>query len=243
MKKSILSLCLTLFSFLALAQVDMSYYLPKGYTYDPAIPTPKQVLGYEVGDWHVTHDQLVMYMKAVAEASDRVMIEEIGRSYEKRPQVLLTITSPTNLTKIDQIKADRLKLRDASAASDIAKMPVVMFMGYSVHGNEPSGSNASLLAIYHFAAAKEIAPDLEHIVLLLDPAINPDGLNRFASWVNSHKAYHMNGDPANREYNEAWPRGRTNHYWFDLNRDWLPVQHPESRNRVRVFQDWLPNVH
>ena len=243
MKKSILSLCLTLFSFLALAQVDMSYYLPKGYTYDPAIPTPKQVLGYEVGDWHVTHDQLVMYMKAVAEASDRVMIEEIGRSYEKRPQVLLTITSPTNLTKIDQIKADRLKLRDVSAASDIAKMPVVMFMGYSVHGNEPSGSNASLLAIYHFAAAKEIAPDLEHIVLLLDPAINPDGLNRFASWVNSHKAYHMNGDPANREYNEAWPRGRTNHYWFDLNRDWLPVQHPESRNRVRVFQDWLPNVH
>lgn len=243
MKKSILSVLLALFSFFAVAQVDMSYYLPQGYTYDPAIPTPQQVLGYEVGDWHVTHDQLVMYMKAVAEVSTRVTIQETGRTYEKRPQVLLTITSPTNLTKIDQIKADRLKLRDPGAVLDIAKMPVVMFMGYSVHGNEPSGSNASLLAIYHFAAAKEIAPDLENIVLLLDPAINPDGLNRFASWVNSHKAYHMGGDPANREYNEAWPRGRTNHYWFDLNRDWLPVQHPESRNRVRIFQEWLPNVH
>lgn len=243
MKKCALSLLLSLFSFLAMAQVDMSYYLPKGYTYNPAIPTPKQVLGYEVGEWHVTHDQLVMYMKAVAEASDRVIIEETGRSYEKRPQVLLTISSPANLGKINQIKADRMKLRDAGDASDIANMPVVMFMGYSVHGNEPSGSNASLLSIYHFAAANEIAADLENMVLLLDPAINPDGLNRFASWVNSHKAYNMNGDPNNREYNEAWPRGRTNHYWFDLNRDWLPVQHPESRNRVRIFQEWLPNVH
>jgi hypothetical protein len=182
-------------------------------------------------------------MKAVAEASDRVIFEETGRSYEKRPQTLLTITSPGNLTKLDQIKADRAKLRDPGATVNIQNMPVVMFMGYSVHGNEPSGANASLVAAYHFAAANEISADLENIVLLLDPAINPDGLNRFASWVNSHKAYTMNGDPAQRELNEAWPRGRTNHYWFDLNRDWLPVQHPESRNRVKVFQSWLPNIH
>lgn len=222
---------------------DLSYYLPKGYTYNPSVPTPKQVLGYEVGEWHVTHDQLVMYMKAVAAASDRVKFEETGRSYEKRPQTLLTITSPANLGKLDQIKAERAKLREPGSSVNIQNMPVVMFMGYSVHGNEPSGANASLLAAYHFAAANEIAADLENIVLLLDPAINPDGLNRFASWVNSHKAYVMNGDPAQRELNEAWPRGRTNHYWFDLNRDWLPVQHPESRNRVKVFQSWLPNIH
>ncbi|MBA4299975.1 MAG: zinc carboxypeptidase [Cyclobacterium sp.] len=242
MKKYTLTVLLALFASLTFAQ-DLSYYLPKGYTYNPAIPTPKQVLGYEVGEWHVTHDQLVMYMKAVAEASDRVIFEETGRSYEKRPQTLLTITSPGNLTKLDQIKADRAKLRDPGATVDIQNMPVVMFMGYSVHGNEPSGANASLVAAYHFAAANEISADLENIVLLLDPAINPDGLNRFASWVNSHKAYTMNGDPAQRELNEAWPRGRTNHYWFDLNRDWLPVQHPESRNRVKVFQSWLPNIH
>jgi len=242
MKKYTFAVLLALFSTLSFAQ-DLSYYLPSGYTYNPAIPTPKQVLGYEVGEWHVTHDQLVMYMKAVAEASDRVIFEETGRSYEKRPQTLLTITSPSNLTKLDQIKAERVKLRDPAASLAIDKMPVVMYMGYSVHGNEPSGANASLLAAYHFAAANEISADLDNIILLLDPAINPDGLNRFASWVNSHKAFNMNGDPAGREYNEAWPRGRTNHYWFDLNRDWLPVQHPESRNRVRVFQSWLPNIH
>lgn len=243
MKRSLLSLILSFFALCTYAQVDLSYYLPKGYTYDESIPTPKEILGYEVGEWHVSHDQLVMYMKAVAEASDRVTFEETGRTYEKRPQVLLTITSPANLSKIDQIKADRKKLRDAGASADIENMPIVMFMGYSVHGNEPSGANASLLAAYHFAAAKEIAGDLDKMVLLLDPAINPDGLNRFASWVNTHKSYNMNGDPNNAEFNEAWPRGRTNHYWFDLNRDWLPVQHPESRNRVRVFQEWLPNIH
>ncbi|PZX58315.1 zinc carboxypeptidase [Algoriphagus ratkowskyi] len=243
MKKTLLSLLLTFYALCSFAQVDLSYYLPAGYTYDEAIPTPKEVLGYEVGEWHLSHDQLVMYMKAVAAASDRVTFEETGRTYEKRPQVMLTITSPSNLAKIDQIKSDRKKLRDAGASVDISKMPIVMFMGYSVHGNEPSGANASLVAAYHFAAAKEIAGDLDNMVLLLDPAINPDGLNRFASWVNTHKSYNMNGDPNNAEFNEAWPRGRTNHYWFDLNRDWLPVQHPESRNRVRIFQEWLPNIH
>jgi len=243
MKRILFSTILSFLTLTGFAQVDLSYYLPKGYTYNPAIPTPEQVLGYQVGDWHVTHDQLVMYMKAVAAASDRVIIQETGRTYEMRPQVVLTISSPANLAKLDQIKADRVKLRDPNSSLDIEKMPVVMFMGYSVHGNEPSGANASLLAAYHFAAANEIAGELENIVLLLDPAINPDGLNRFASWVNSHKAYNLNGDPNGTEYNEAWPRGRTNHYWFDLNRDWLPVQHPESRNRVKVFQEWLPNIH
>jgi len=243
MKKTILTCFLGLIASTIFAQVDLSYYLPEGYTYNPNVPTPKEVLGFEVGEWHATHDQLVTYMKAVAESSDRVKFEETGRTYEMRPQTLLTITSPANLSRVDQIKADRQKLRESEASVNAADLPAVMFMGYSVHGNEASGANASLLAAYHFAAANELAEELESVILLLDPALNPDGVNRFASWVNSHKAYNLNGDPNGREYNEAWPRGRTNHYWFDLNRDWLPVQHPESRSRVKVFQEWLPNVH
>jgi hypothetical protein len=111
-----------------------------------------------------------------------------------------------------------------------------------VHGNEPSGIQASLITAYHFAAAEEVAADLENMVLLIDPALNPDGVNRFASWVNTHKGYHSTGDRNNRELNEAWPGGRTNHYWFDLNRDWLPVQHPESRGRITQIQEWKPNI-
>lgn len=239
----VFALILTLSLFPAQAQNSLSYYLPEGYTYNPEVPTPKDVLGFEVGDWHATHDQVIMYMHAVAAASDRVKLEIIGRSYEMRPQIVLTITSPANLGKLDQIKAERKKLRDPAASPDLQNMPLVIWAGYSVHGNEASAVNAALLSAYHFAAANEIEADLDKIIILLDPALNPDGVNRFASWVNSHKSYVMNGDPNNRELNEAWPRGRTNHYWFDLNRDWLPAQHPESRHRVAKFQEWLPNIH
>lgn len=224
------------------AQNKLSYYLPDGYTYNSNIPTPKEVLGFEVGDWHASHDQVVNYMKAVAEASDRVSFEVIGRTYELRPQTVLTITSPSNHGRLDEIKSERQKLRDPSAQVDFDNVPLVMWAGYSVHGNEASAVNAAILAAYHFAAANEIADDLDNIIILLDPAMNPDGVNRFASWVNTHKSYTLNADPNSREFNEAWPRGRTNHYWFDLNRDWLPVQHPESRNRVAKFQEWLPNI-
>ena len=225
------------------AQNTLQYYLPEGYTYNPKVPTPRTVLGFEVGDWHATHDQVIMYMHALAAASDRVSLEVIGRSYEMRPQIVLTITSRANHGKLEQIKAERKKLRDPAASLDLKNIPLVMWAGYSVHGNEASAVNAALLSAYHFAAANEIEADLDNIIVLLDPALNPDGVNRFASWVNSHKSYVPNGDPNNRELNEAWPRGRTNHYWFDLNRDWLPAQHPESRNRVAKFQEWLPNIH
>jgi len=242
--RNIFTLLFIILSYSASAQVSLDYYLPSEYTYNADIPTPEEVLGYQVGEWHVSHDQVVMYMKALAAASDRVTIEEYARSYEKRPLLLLTITAPGNFDKIPAIKSERSKLRDARQARNLNtdNMPIVMYMGYSVHGNEPSGVNASLLAAYHFAAANEVADELENVIILLDPAINPDGINRFASWVNSHKSYNMNGDPYSRELNEAWPRGRTNHYWFDLNRDWMPVQHPESRGRITKIQEWKPNL-
>ncbi len=242
MRKIYFTLLLSAITFFSQAQVDLNYYLPDGYTYNPEVPTPDSILGFQVGEWHASHDQVVMYMRAVAAASDRVTLEEFGRTYEQRPQLLLTITSPSNHGRIEEIKSERKKLRRPTSTPDIEKMPVVVYAGYSVHGNEASAVNASLLAAYHLAAANEIGDDLENMVFLLDPALNPDGVNRFASWVNSHKSYNMNGDPNSREFNEAWPRGRTNHYWFDLNRDWLPVQHPESRNRVRKVQEWLPNI-
>jgi hypothetical protein len=123
-------------------------------------------------------------------------------------------------------------------------MPAVVWVGCSVHGNEPSGSNASLLLAYYLAAAQGPAIDslLDETVILLDPAFNPDGLNRFASWVNMHKSKTPVADPASRELNETWPPGRTNHYWFDLNRDWLYVQHPESQGRIAKFHEWKPNI-
>jgi hypothetical protein len=127
---------------------------------------------------------------------------------------------------------------------DAKDLPAVLYQGYSIHGNEPSGGNAAVLVAYYLAAGQspEIEALLESTVILFDPCYNPDGFNRFATWANIHRNKHLTADPEDREYDEVWPGGRTNHYWFDLNRDWLPVQHPESRGRIRTFHQWKPNI-
>lgn len=230
----------------AAAQVDLSYYLPDSVTYNPAIPTPKSVIGHEVGEWHVSHDKLVQYMRALDQASDRITLEVIGQSHEARPLLLLTITSPSNHANIETIRTQHLKLSNppGSESLDVKNMPAVFYMGHSIHGNEPSGSNAAMLTAYFLAAAqgKKIDEYLRNTIILLDPSFNPDGLQRFSSWVNSRKSNVISTDPADIEHNEAWPGGRTNHYWFDLNRDWLVAQQPESQGRVKKFHAWRPNV-
>lgn len=225
----------------------LDYFLPDDVSYNSEIPTPKDILGAELGEWHVRHDQLVNYMYAVAEASNRITIEEIGRTYENRPLLVLTITSPQNHRNIEQIRQEHIKLANASESGnlDISNMPVVVSMNYSVHGNEPSGSNASLAVVYYLAAAqgREIDEMLENTIILVDPSINPDGLSRFAHWANTNKSKNvLVTDPNSREYNEPWPGGRTNHYWFDLNRDWMPVIHPSSQARVANFHKWKPQI-
>jgi len=247
MKNLISTACLLLITLnLVQAQVDLSYYLPKDVSYNENIPKPEEVIGHEVGEWHITHDKLVYYMRALAEASDRINMEQIGTTHEDRPQYILTISHPDNLANIDKIRSDHVWLTYPNEADkfDVEKMPVVSYMGFSIHGNEPSGSNAALVAAYYMAAAQGPAIDqaLKNSVVLFDPSFNPDGLTRFSTWANMHKSDNINPDPNDREYSEVWPGGRTNHYWFDLNRDWLPVQQPESRNRIEVYHKWKPNV-
>jgi Zinc carboxypeptidase len=225
--------------------VDLDYYLPEDVTYNPNIPTPKSVIGHEVGEWHITHDKLVQYMYALAKASNRITIENRGTTFEGRPLLLLTITSTANHGNIEKIREDHVALTEANSGTiNILNMPVVVYQGFSIHGNEPSGSNASLVAAYYLAAAqgKKIDQLLNNTIILFDPSFNPDGLQRFAYWANIHKSKNINPDPNDREYNEVWPGGRTNHYWFDLNRDWLPVQLPESRVRIKSFHQWYPNI-
>ena len=225
--------------------VELQYYLPQGVAYDNRVPVPSATLGYEVGDWHVRHDQLVEYMRTLAAASDRVTMEETGRTYEQRPLLLLTITSPENHRRLEAIRQAHRNLTQPGAdAGALEDLPVVVYLGYSVHGNESSGANASMVVAYHLAAAQGAAMDslLENTIILLDPSLNPDGLSRFSHWANTHRGKNAVGDPSNREHVEKWPSGRTNHYLFDLNRDWLLLQHPESRSRVAQFQKWKPNV-
>jgi len=227
------------------AQVEQSYYLSDNHPYNPDIPTPQSVLGYEVGEWHVSHDRLVQYMTALAQASDRITLENRGYTFERRPLLLLTITSPENHQRIDEIKAQHQQLTTPEGSNlAVENMPAVLYQGFSIHGNEPSGANAGLLAAYHLAASEdpETLTLLDEVVVLFDPSFNPDGLQRFAYWANTNRSMNLNPDNNDREYSEVWPGGRTNHYWFDLNRDWLPTQLPESQARIKTYIDWLPNV-
>ena len=208
------------------------------------IPTPKEIIGYEVGEWHVSHDKLVQYMYALAEASDRVTIENRGKTFEGRPILLLTITSKNNQSNIDKILDNHKKITDYNEDVLIDNQPIIVYQGFSIHGNEASGSNASLLLAYYLAASNNdfVKNLLDNSVILLDPSMNPDGLQRFSYWANVNRNVNLTSDPNDREYNEVWPGARTNHYWFDLNRDWLPAQLPESQARIKTFNKWIPNI-
>ena len=225
--------------------VDLNYFFShQEIIFDDSIPTPEAIIGHQVGEWHITHDKLIQYMEVLAKSSDRITIENRGYTYEDRPLILLTITSKENHQNIDKIKKEHKEISDGNKMDDYKDLPVIIYQGFSIHGNEASGSNASLLLAYYLAASKSdfVNDLLENSVILLDPSFNPDGLQRFAYWANTNRNMNLNPDPNDREYNEVWPGGRTNHYWFDMNRDWLPVQLPESRARIKSYNEWLPNI-
>ncbi len=220
----------------------LEWYFAGEPNHDPDFPRPEAVLGWQVGSWHASHDQLVRWFEVVAEFSDRVVLEPYARSHEQRPLFLAVVTHPDNHARLEQLRGAHVA---AALSGDLDHDgPEVVWMGYSVHGNEPSGGNAAMLLAWHLAAGRgeDLERFLRETIVLIDPCLNPDGFQRFAGWVNSHRGRELVGDPASREHREVWPGGRTNHYWFDLNRDWLLLTHPESRGRVAAFHRWMPQV-
>ena len=220
------------------------FYFPNNYEYNTEIPTPESIIGHQIGELHISHDKLVQYMQVLAQKSDRIKIENRGKTFEGRPLVLLTITSTENHDNLEQIRQNHINATDENDKQYFENRPVVLYQGFSIHGNEASGSNAAVLLAYHLAACESsyIESLLKNIVILFDPSLNPDGMQRFSHWVNSNKNKNLNPDPNDSEYSENWPGGRTNHYWFDMNRDWLPAQLPESQARLKTFHKWLPNI-
>lgn len=221
-------------------------YWPSGISFNPSVTSPKEFFGFEVGHRHLRHDQVAAYMQALADQSDRISIQKYGQTHGGRPLLLLTITSQKNQARLSEIKRRHRALAktDGEPMPDLSDLPVVMNMGYGVHGDEPSATNTSPLVAHYLAAAEgeEIEQILENSVILLDPSLNPDGFDRFARWANTFRGRVLNSDPAHIEHRQGWPAGRVNYYWFDLNRDWLPVQHPESQGRMKWYHQWKPNV-
>ncbi len=226
------------------AQSNMADFLPGELSYSKDIPDPQTYFGHLPGDRHLSHDQIVAYARELDRLSDRLVIEEYARSHENRPLLYLIFTSMENHQNLAQLKEKHAQFSDPNQNITVEDVPLVILLGYGVHGNESSAPNAAVMTMYYLAAAEGPSIDslLNQTIILVDPSLNPDGLTRHSTWVNMHQGKADVSDPASRGFTEAWPGGRTNHYWFDLNRDYLFVVHPESQGRIRKFHEWKPNI-
>jgi len=219
----------------AMANPD-DFGLPADFERNEAILSPQEFWGFGVGEFHPRHDQIVSYFNYLADASDRVEVEITGQSHDRRPLFIATFAKPGS--DIDAIRAAR------ATNSRQGQGPVIAWMGYSVHGNEASAASAAVQTAWYLASAEDeqVSQWLEEMVVVMEPVLNPDGHDRFTHWVNMHRGMHPSSDPLEREHNEVWPNGRTNYYWFDLNRDWMPLVHPESKARMSQYYAWQPHV-
>lgn len=219
--------------------------------YDPAVPTPRAVLGYELGERFTPHHLLMRYIERVALTSKRIRVDTLARTFEGREVVLVIATSEANVQRLADIKAAAGRLADprgqgaAELSSLVASTPAIVWLGYTVHGNEASGTEAAIAGIYQLAAGTdaETRSILDSTVVLIDPVQNADGHERHAqdTW-RARGALGIPTSPAALVHSGAWPGPRTSHYYFDLNRDWFIQSHPETRARVSTVFSWWPHV-
>lgn len=236
---------LLLFIAVALPGFSQDYFYKGKGPFDPKIPSPEKFLGYPIGENHTRHDLVVAYLRKLAELSDRATIAEYGRSHERRPLVILTVSSPEHIHNLPQLQKEHLDIASPDKkVANFDKQPVFVNLGYNVHGNEPSSTEASLLTAYTLVASQssEVQNILQNSVVFIDPTINPDGRDRHTHWANTRLGNPKVSDRYDMEHNEDWPGGRTNHYWFDLNRDWYLAVNPESQGKLRWYHQWYPNV-
>ena len=241
MKRILLLLSILFFQ----ASLAQDYFLKRFEPYQSGISTPESFLGYGIGEQHTRHDLIVAYLEKVAQQSSRAKLIDYGKTHEGRRLVMLVVSSEENLGRLEEIRAEHIKsVNPLSKESTNEDLPLIINLAYNVHGNEPSSSEAALLSAYTLTASTnaEIAHFLKHAVIFIDPTINPDGRDRHTYWANMYKGSPLVADPQDAEHNEYWPGGRTNHYWFDLNRDWVLAVNPESQGKLDWYHQWYPNV-
>ena len=230
---------------------ENDYYWP-GANYDPAVPTVKDVLGYSTGEKITTHADMMRYLQALADfAPNKVRTWSYGQSWEGRDLIYMALSSEENIAQLDDFKAGMQALSDPRVTSNaeaerlINELPASTWLAYSVHGNEISSTDAAMMTAYHLLAARndERVPSiLENSVVFINPLQNPDGRDRFIHRFRTAKGLEADSDPASAEHNEPWPSGRTNHYLFDMNRDWIVLTQPGTQGHVKALQEWYPLV-
>ncbi len=223
-----------------------------GAQYDPAIPTVKKTLGFEIGERIASHANLMKYFEALAAAQpNRVRLVEYAKTWEGRKLIVAMVGSEANIKRLPEIQAgikklaDPRKTNDAEAARLIGSLPAVVMLAYGVHGNEISSPDAAMMTAYHLLASKNdksIDSILANTIVMFDPIQNPDGRERFIHNFEIAEGLEASANPMAAEHAEPWPGGRTNHYMFDMNRDWFAMTQPETRGRIKTLLDWYPLV-
>ena len=218
--------------------------------YIETIDKPEKFLGFEYGTRVATPEQISSALLIWANQSDRIKVVEYGRTHEDRPLHAVFISSPDNLDNLDQIKDKVSKLSDARITNDklakslINELPAIAWMAYSIHGNETSGADAALGLIYHLIANKDkdVVEMLDDMLIIVDPLMNPDGRARFTKNLEQYRGTAPNYDDQSLIHTGDWPYGRTNHYFYDLNRDWIYLTQPETQGRVTLINQWKPQI-
>ena len=213
------------------------------------LQSPAAFLGYNIGERFTPHWKIVSYFQhAAAQSPAKMKLEQYGETNEGRPLLLAFLSSPENMRNLDYIRMNNLRLANLAKdkmAADEQNAPAIVWLSFNVHGNEPASSEAALLTLYGLLQPEDVktAEWLKKTVVIIDPCLNPDGRDRYVNWFNSAVGKKFNADPLAREHREPWPAGRTNHYNFDLNRDWAWQTQVESRQRLKKYLEWMPQVH
>ncbi len=224
-----------------------------GSQYDSSVPTLKTVLGYDFGERIAPHSDIVTYFEALEKAlPSRVKLFDYGRTWEGRRLIYAAIGSEANIRKLPEIQAamkqlcDPRRTNEAAATKLVAGLPAVIWLSYGVHGNEISSPDAAMVTAYHLLASRgnaSVDRIFSNVLVLIDPLQNPDGRDRFVQNFNQNEGPEPDPDPIAAEHAEAWPGGRTNHYHFDLNRDWLVMSQPEISGQIKALREWYPLVY
>jgi hypothetical protein len=208
------------------------------------LQTPEQYLGYKPGDRFTPHHRMVDYFEHVASQNPTIKLIQYGETNEKRPLIIAILSSPENMAKLEQIRTDNLKRAGLLDGTPTTEVPI-NWMSFNVHGNESVGMEAAISAFYTLTDPKNAKSQdwLKDQIVIIDPCINPDGRDRYSNWYNQKMNTTLQPDLQSMEHNEPWPGGRANHYLFDLNRDWAWQVQVESQQRLKIYQQWMPQLH
>lgn len=218
----------------------LSFLIISTTIFAQTIQSPDAFLGYELGTRFTNHYRVVDYYQYLAKSSDMVQLEAYGKTGEHRLLQVAYISTPENLQNLETIRKNHLANAGIGTSNGVSDKAIV-WLSYNVHGNESSATETSMRTIHELVTKKK--DWLQNTVVIIDPCLNPDGRDRYVNWYNQVASVPFNSHQKAIEHNEPWPGGRPNHYLFDLNRDWAWATQVETRQRLKVYNKWLPHIH